>query len=137
MTRENCVSKVTEIFGLNGKITPITASMKMELHTLVKRGLIWDDVIPDDLRSAWVSHFEMTQKIGNFRFQRAVVPEDAMNLDINTTDIGDASNKMTCVAIYARSLRKNGKYSCQLVFSRSKVVPGGLVSEEQNYWLQH
>ena len=100
--------------------------MKMNLHTLVKRGLSWDDVIPDDLRSVWVSHFEMMQEIGNLRFQRAVVLEDVVNLDINTIDAADASNKMACVSIYARFLRRNGTYSCQLVFSRSKVVPDGL-----------
>ena len=31
-----------------------------------------------------------------------------------------------CVAIFARFLRRNGTYSCQLAFSRSKVVPDGL-----------
>ena len=96
------------------------------MHTLVKRGLSWDDVIPDDLRSVWVSHFEMMLEIGNLRFQRTVVPEDAVNLDINTIDASDASNKMVCVAIYAGFLRRNGTYFCQLVFSRSKVVPDGL-----------
>ena len=65
----------------------------MDLHKLVKRGLSWDDAIPDDLRSVWVSYFEMMQEIGNLRFQRAVVPEDAANLDINTIDAADASNK--------------------------------------------
>ena len=93
---------------MNRKITPVTAAMKMHLDTLVKRGFSWDDVIRDDLRSVRVSHFEMMQEIGNFRFQRAVVPEDAVNLDINTTDATHASNKMVCVAIYARFLRRNG-----------------------------
>ena len=65
----------------------------MDLHKLVKRGLSWDDAIPDDLRSVWVSYFEMMQEIGNLRFQRAVVPEDAANLDINTIDAADASKK--------------------------------------------
>ena len=51
LKRRNCVSKVAEIFDLTGKIlTPITAAMKMDLHTLVKIGLSWD-VIHDDLRS--------------------------------------------------------------------------------------
>ena len=68
----------------------------------------------------------MMQEIGNLRFQRAVVLEDVVNLDINTIDAADASNKMTCVSIYARFLRRNGTYSCKLVFSRSKVVPDGL-----------
>ena len=78
---------------MTGKMTPTTAAMKMDLHKLVKRGLSWDDAIPDDLRSVWVSYFEMMQEIGNLRFQRAVVPEDAANLDINTIDAADASNK--------------------------------------------
>ena len=68
----------------------------------------------------------MMQEIGSLRFQRAVVPEDAVNLDINTIDAADASSKMICIAKYARLLRRNGTCSCQLVFSRSKVVPDGL-----------
>ena len=126
LTRRNCVSKVAEIFDLTGEITPITAAIKMDLHTLVKRDLSWDDVIPDDLRSVWVLYFKMMQEIGNLRFQRAVVPEDVVNHDINTADTADASDKMACVAIYARFLRRNDTYSCKLVFSRSKVVPDGL-----------
>ena len=55
LTRRDCVSKEAEIFYLTGKITPITAAMKIDLHTLVKRGPSWDVVIPDDLRSVWVS----------------------------------------------------------------------------------
>ena len=120
------ISKVAQIFDLNEKITPITAAMKMDLHTLVKRGLSWDGVILDDLRSVWVSHFEMVQEIANLRFQRVVVPEDAVNLDINTINVADASNKIAWVATYVRFLRRNGTYSCQLLFFRSKVVPGGL-----------
>ena len=126
LTRRHCVSKVAEIFDLTGKITPITAAMKMDLHDLVERGLSWDDVIPDELRPVWNNHFEMMQEIGNLKFKRAIVPEDAVNLNINTIDAADASSKVACVAIYARFLRKNGTYSCQLVFSRSKLVPNGL-----------
>ena len=33
---------------------------------------------------------------------------------------------MACVAIYARFLKRDGTYSCQLVFSRSNFVPDGL-----------
>ncbi|XP_066933238.1 uncharacterized protein [Clytia hemisphaerica] len=33
---------------------------------------------------------------------------------------------MVCVAIYARFLRTNGEYSCQLIFSRTRAVPKGM-----------
>ena len=126
LTRRHCVSKVVEIFDLTGKVTPITATMKVDLHSLVQRGLDWDDTLPDDLRSIWISHFEMMQEIGKIRFKRAIVPEDAASLNINTIDFADASNKVACAAIYARFLKKDGTFSCQLVFSRSKIIPDGL-----------
>jgi len=68
----------------------------------------------------------MMKELGNLKFHRAVVPDDAISMDINTLDFGDASNSMVCVAIYARFLRSNGKYSCQLIFSRTRVVPKDL-----------
>ena len=39
LTRRHCVSKVSEIYDLTGLITPITAGMKIDLHTLVQRKL--------------------------------------------------------------------------------------------------
>ena len=65
-------------------------------------------------------------EICKMKFQRAVVPEDTINLDIQTIDASDASQKLACVAIYARFLKKDGTHSCQLIFSRSKLIPDGL-----------
>ena len=48
---------------------------------------------------------------------------DAVNLEIDTVDTGDATQTLICSSIYARFKRKCGKYSCQLVFSRSKLIP--------------
>ena len=45
---------------------------------------------------------------------------------METIDLGDASDSLVCSAIYARFLRKNGEYSCQLIFARSKLVPKGM-----------
>ena len=126
LTRRHCVAKVAEIFDISGKLTPITAAMKLDLHELVLRKLDWDDVVPDTLRPIWNSHFEMMNEINNIKFNRAVVPEDAVNLNIETLEFGDASKQIACVAVYARFKRRNGYFSCQLVFARSKLVPSEL-----------
>ena len=126
LTRRQCVSKVAEVFDLTGMITPLTAAMKLDLHNLVLRNLDWDDKIPDDLRPIWLSHFDMINELKTIRFRRAVIPDEAVNLDINTLDFSDASNQLVCVAIYVRFLLKNGSYSCQLIFARSKIVPKGM-----------
>ena len=100
--------------------------MKIDLQDLLKCKLDWDDAIPDSLRSLWESNFEMMKEIGNLRFNRTIIPEDAINMDIDTIDFGDASQSLVCVAIYARFMRRNGMYSSQLVLARTRVVPKDL-----------
>ena len=97
-----------------------------DLHELVTRKLDWDGRIPDSLQHVWESHFEMIQNIKGIKSNRAVVPDDAISLDINTIDTGDASHHLACAAIYARFKRKSGNCSCQLIFSRSKLIPQGM-----------
>ena len=100
--------------------------MKLDLHILVQRKLDWDDVIPNELRPIWISNFELINELSNLYFKRAIIPIDAISLDIETIDCADASKSLICVAIYARFQRKDGTYSCQLIFSRSKLVPDGM-----------
>ena len=123
LTRRDCVRIVAEIFDPTGRITPLTASMKLDICELTIRQLDWDDPIPEDLREIWNSNFEMIQGMEELTCRRAVVQDDAISLGIETLDFADASTQLICVAVYARFKRKNGEYSCQLVFARSKVVP--------------
>ena len=121
-TRRHAVSFVAELFDLTGKLNPFASAMKLDLNDLTKLGLGWDDAIPDNLRGLWKSHVEMREEIRNFRYNRAVVPEDAVSLDITSLDFGDASTRMACVAIYVRFKRPSG-YSSQLVLARSRILP--------------
>ena len=67
----------------------------------------------------------MMKEINHIRFNRSVVPPDAVSLEINTIDTADASQSIACAAIYVRYLRHNGTFSCQLIFARSKIIPEG------------
>ena len=122
LTRRQCVAKVAELYDITGLITPIVATMKLDLRDLVRRRMDWDDVLPDNLRNLWQDHFELMKEIKQIKYQRAVVPEDAANLDIQTLDFGDASKNLICVAIYVRFKKKDGLFSCQLIFGRSKLI---------------
>ena len=84
--------------------------MKCDLHELVTRKLDWDDI-------------EMIQNIKGIKF---LIPDDAISLEINAIDTGDACHHLACTAIYAQFKRKSGNYSCQLIFSRSKLIPQGM-----------
>ena len=55
--------------------------MKIELHELTNRKLDWDDILPNNVQKLWKSHFEMMNEIKNLKFKRAVVLEDAVDLN--------------------------------------------------------
>ena len=73
--------------------------MKLDIQELHARKLQWDDKIPDELRKIWMSNFELIQEISKIRLNRAVVPSDAVSLDIETIDMADASDNLVCCAI--------------------------------------
>ena len=125
LTRKMAAGKVAEVYDLTGRFMPLVAHMKLDLHDLIKRKMTWDDVLPDNLRQIWVSHVEMIKEISKVKFKRCVVPPDAVSLDVNTVDAGDASKEIACATIYVRYQRKDGSYSCELVFARSKILPDG------------
>ena len=126
LTRRICTSKVAEVFDFSGLISPITASWKVDLHDLVVRKLDWDDTLPDNLRPLWETNFKLMGELADIKFQRAIIPEDAANLNISTLEFGDASKSLVCAAIYVRFLRKCGSYSCQLILSKTRLVPDGM-----------
>ena len=110
------------MFDLVGRVAPILAGLKVDISILHLRTLGWDDPIPSELKEIWAANFNLIEEIGNIEFRRAVVPPDAVNLDIETIDMADASENLVCSAIYVRFLRKDGTYSCQLIFARTRII---------------
>ena len=96
------------------------------MHDLVTRKLDWDDPIPPEFREIWLKNFQLMQDLKSIQYKRCIIPEDALSLEIETIDAADASELMACSAIYARIKRRNGMYHCQLIFSRSKLLPDGV-----------
>ena len=122
LTKRILSGKVAEIFDLVGKVAPIVAHMKIDLRKITVLHLGWDDTIPDEFRSCWLSHFEMMRELSKVKFKRAVVPEGAVSLEMNTICFGDASKELACSAVYVRFELKDGTFSCQLVFARTKLL---------------
>ena len=68
----------------------------------------------------------MMDEIKTLTFKRAIVSDDAVNVDIQTLEFGDTSKEMAWAAVHARFQRKNGMYSSQVVLAWSKIVPENL-----------
>ena len=81
LTKRHCAAKAGELFDFNGLIVPLIGSIRLDLHDLSVRKLSWDDALPDSLREVWCSHFQMIEEIKTLKWQRAVIPVNAVNLE--------------------------------------------------------
>ena len=118
------MGRASEIFDPLGRAAPIVAGIKLDISALHRACSGWEDPIPRDLKAIWAENFNLIEEMGNIQFNRAVVPPDAVSLDVETIDTADASENLVCAAIYVRFLRKNGSHSCQLIFARTKIIHG-------------
>ena len=122
LTLTNCVGRAGEIFDPMGLAAPIVAGLKVDISTLHKQCIGWGDPIPSEMKEIWVANFQLIEDLADVVFNRAVVPSDAQSLEMETIDMGDGGENLVCAAVYARFLRRDGSYSCQLIFARTKVV---------------
>ena len=120
------MGKVAEIFDLCGLAAPITAGLKIDLHDLVVSSYDWDDKLSFNDRENWLQNFALMESLGSCVWPRVIIPIDAVDLHMEIIGSGDASQKIACAAIYVRFLKKDGSYSCQLVLSKTKIIPVGL-----------
>ena len=123
-TKRTLTGIVAGIFDPLGLVTPITAGLKLDLHELCALRLDWDDAVPQELLDKWVENIHRIQDLQGVHFCRTIIPEDAANLDVELLVAADASQNIGIAAVYARVLRKDGTYSCQLVAARSKLLAG-------------
>ena len=122
LTKRICVGKVAEIFDICGIITPIVAGLKLDLRDLILQKFDWDEKIPDTYCNTWIKNFDLISKAGDIIVKRAVIPEDAISLNMELISAGDAGEKIACAGCYVRFKRKNGNYSCQLILGKSKIL---------------
>ena len=87
--------------------------MKFDISVLHEHGLDWDDPMLSELKLIWAANFDLMREIGNIKFHRAVVSEDAISLDIEIIETADGGEKFICAAIYVRFRLRNGDNSCQ------------------------
>ena len=111
LTKRICCGKLGEIFDVIGLVTPIVAGLKVDVRELIDAGCGWDDRIPPECYKKWESNFHLIENIGNIKYNRVVIPENAESLSMEIICAGDASMDMVCATCYARFKLKGGSFT--------------------------
>ena len=122
LTRRQIVSKFASIFDPIGKLLPVTAAMKKYVRDAVNETTEWDGHVTEETRAMWIKNFFRIHQMKGIQFQRARIPIDAENTNMELIAAADAANDLKICGVWARFKRKNGKYSSQLIIGRSLLA---------------
>ena len=118
LTRRMIVSKNASIFDLPGKLVPVLTALKVDVSEAIKETKNWDDPVSPELRSKWVQNFLKIEQLRGIKFNRAIMPPEAIDTKMNLITGGDSA-KVKIVGSWGRFKLKDGRFSCQLLLGRS------------------
>ena len=122
LTRKQVASKYASIWDITGKLGPVLAEAKDLLRQTVINTADWNSPIATDLRSKWVHQFILWEKLRGLKFDRAVMPEDAVDSKLRLICMADASDKLIVQGCWAGFKRQSGAWSCQHILSRTLLA---------------
>ena len=127
LTRSMCAGKVGEIFDVCGFAAPIVAGFKIDLRELVDSSYDWQiPVLKPTHHYEWLKNFDLMTELSSCTWPRALIPIDCESNEVEFIGCGDASQNVVCAVCYIRVLRADGTYSCQIILSKTKMVPKGM-----------
>ena len=86
------VIRRTSIFDLFGKLTPITAGMRVVVRNAVMETENWD-VVSSETRYEWVKNLWRLFRLQGIQFSRAQMPGDAVNREMRLICAVDAASQ--------------------------------------------
>ena len=122
LTRRMVASKRASIFDILGKLAVILISSSVLLRLTIKTTLGWDDEMPSDLRSKWLKQFLLWEQLRGIQFDRAIMPEDAVDSKLRVIAAVDAAKPAMVVGAWAGFRRPDNTYSCQLMIGRALLT---------------
>ncbi|XP_045541631.1 uncharacterized protein LOC123723122 [Papilio machaon] len=120
-TKRSILSSSFSIFDPLGLLAPCTVQPKMLLQQLWKRGLDWDEPVPEDLQRAWHKIREGFPLLSDLTIPRRVLCDETNNIQLHS--FSDASMHAYGACIFLRSINKDGDITVQLLCAKSRVAP--------------
>ena len=107
LSRRQAASKLASLWDILGKLAPIMTGLKLDLRETFKQTEEWDDAMPPDLRQKWVENFWLIEKMRGLKYERAVMPMDAVNSKLRLLTGVDAAKTGLMMGCWGGFRRKN------------------------------
>ena len=97
--------------------------MKRDLRKVVKESNgLWDKECSAELRSSWVKNLWMLERLKGMKYQRAKMPEDAVDGKMRMLVLVDAAKMLIVTGVWVGFKLKSGGWSCSYLIGRALLT---------------
>ena len=118
-SKRQLLSDVAKIFDPLGFISPVIIVLKILFQETWLKKLSWDEALPKDMESRWMSIKEQLSVLEKLKIPRWIGTTE--NFEIH--GFSDASEKAYAAMLYSRTIDKTGKPTIRLIVSKTKLAP--------------
>lgn len=129
ITRAGVLSRTAEFFDPVGWWEPLRLQMKISFQEL--NALDWKDPVPEHLHDTWIEFFLELEKAKDLTMPRCVIPLSAPHdWKMRLICLADAGEGAGGAAVYGGIQLPDGTYSCNLLFSKSRLMRNSVPRNE-------
>ncbi|XP_055714216.1 uncharacterized protein LOC129808461 [Phlebotomus papatasi] len=122
VTKRNILSKIARIFDPCGLIAPVVTSAKVIMQVLWRKGLEWDDEVPECLDRQWKAFVGDLKNVDDLCIPRWICAvENPVKKELHA--FSDASNLAYGAAVYLIYEDSNHRRCSGLVSAKSRLNP--------------
>ena len=123
-TRRGILSMVSSIFDPLGFVVPFVLSDKIILQRLCKKGLGWDEIIPEKDLSEWQKWVAKLPKLEQLKVNRCFHPPEFGDITKSQHHHFSEAFELGYGAVsYLRSVNSHGNINCSSVMGKSRLAP--------------
>ena len=129
LTRRGLLSLTSSLYDPLGFVAPVTLSAKLILQSLCRKGLQWDEPIPDCEAKQWAEWDESLSHLSTVRIPRCIKPATiGIEFSVELHHFADGSEKAYGTASYVKVYDNKGHSNVSLLMGKARLAPLKTVS---------
>ncbi|XP_045511117.1 uncharacterized protein LOC123706034 [Colias croceus] len=121
-TKREIISEICRLYDPLGWIAPCIITAKIFIQKLWMTGFGWDDKLPSELISEWITYREELFQLTNFQIPRWVQTRSKDTV-VELHGFSDASHAAYAAVVYIRCISEDKQIKTHLVAAKTKVAP--------------
>lgn len=121
ISKRTILSTTAQVFDPLGLLAPIIVNAKLLLQVLWQHKLSWDESLPLNLHTAWITFRNELKLLNSLKIPRCIIINDPIIVELH--GFADASTKAYGASVYIRSIDSSNQIKCDLLCAKSRVAP--------------